>query len=233
VITPGFRRGFDEAFGVPAAVLAAGYIGCGAMASDIHFPVWLSILSTMTIWALPGQLILLEMTNSGAPALVILLAVMFSAVRFLPMTVSLLPILRGPRQGRKLDYVAAQLVAMTGWAVAMRRGPEMPQEERMPYFIGFTLTIWSASVLATAAGFFIADSLPAIAKMGFVFLNPVYFLLVLLGDARERTIVLSLAGGAICGPLIYLASPQWSVLAGGLIGGTLAFLIHQAGVHRG
>ena len=34
---------------------------------------------------------------------------------------------------------------------------------------------------------------------------------------------LALACGAVAGPLIHLAAPQWSVLLGGLIGGTVAW----------
>ncbi len=79
----------------------------------------------------------------------------------------------------------------------------------------------------TGAGFLIAGNLPPVTKSAFVFMNPVYFLLLMLSDARTRVMALSLAGGAVCGPLIYLLAPQWSVLGGGLIGGTAAFAIHR------
>jgi len=38
--------------------------------------------------------------------------------------------------------------------------------------------------------------------------------------------------GAIAGPLAYLVSPDWSVLGGGLAGGTLAWLMLRAGKHH-
>jgi hypothetical protein len=31
----------------------------------------------------------------------------------------------------------------------------------------------------------------------------------------------------VAGPLAYLATPEWSVLLGGLVGGTLAYLIFR------
>jgi predicted branched-subunit amino acid permease len=226
-LSPGFRDGVREAFGIPAAVLAAGYIGFGAMASDYGFPIWLAVISTIAIWALPGQLILVEMSGAGASSIAVLLAVAFSSVRFLPMTVSLMPILRTPRHGAMAEYLAAHFVAMTGWAAAMRRAPELPRDERLPYFLGFAFTTCASAALATAAGSLIAGALPAIAKIGFVFMNPVYFVLILLNDVRERMTALALAGGAVCGPLIYLASPQWSVLGGGLLGGSIAFAIYR------
>lgn len=221
------RLGAREAIGVPGAVLMAGYVGYGAFAADSQFTWWAAVLSTMVVWALPGQLVLLEMSSFGAPAFAIVTAVMLTATRFLPMTVSLLPILRAPRQHPALHFVAAHLLAMTGWAVAMRRAPELPVEQRLPYFLGFTMTCWGLSMLATAAGFLTAGALNPLLKIGFVFLNPVYFMIVLAGDIRGRMMALSLAAGAILGPLAYLYTPQWSVLLSGLVGGTAAFVLHR------
>ncbi|UCE30669.1 MAG: AzlC family ABC transporter permease [Burkholderiales bacterium] len=224
----GFRLGAREALGTPAAVLAAGFVGYGALAADGDFPVWLTLVSTMAIWALPGQLIMLEMTGSAAPALAILVAVSVSAVRFLPMTVSLMPVLRTGQRSGAPEFLAAHLLSMTGWVAAMRRTPELVEPARLPYFLGFALALWCGSIVATGLGYLVADALPPLSKAGFVFLSPVYFLLMLVSDARNRMMVLSLGLGAALGPLIYLASPQWSVVAAGLVGGTIAFLVHRA-----
>jgi len=232
-MTSGYRLGAHEALGTPAAVLAAGYIGYGALSADIGLSVWSTLLSTIVIWALPGQLILVEMSSSGAPLVAILLAVSFSAVRFLPMTVSLLPALRAPAHGRGKEYFAAHLIAMTGWVAAMRRAPDLPEVERLPYFVGFALALWLVSIAATGAGYLIAGTLPPVSKSAFVFMNPLYFLLIMLGDARTRLMVMSLAGGAIFGPLFHLLAPQWSVLAGGLIGGSVAFALHRIASRNG
>ena len=57
---------------------------------------------------------------------------------------------------------------------------------------------------------------------------PMYYLLILTGSVRERIAALGLACGAIAGPLTYLMTPDWSVVLGGLVGGTAAFLLLQA-----
>jgi len=51
--------------------------------------------------------------------------------------------------------------------------------------------------------------------------------LILTGETRTRHGVLALACGAVAGPLIHLASPQWSVMLGGLIGGTAAWGLNR------
>ena len=214
-----------EAAGVPAAVLIAGYLGFGALAAGQGIPLGIAVASTAAIWALPGQLIFVEMHTLAAPLVATVLTVMLSSARFLPMTLMLMPEMRDSRHRAWSYYVVAQLLSLSGWTMAVTRFPDLPRSERLAWFYGFTLVLISASALATAAGYFGADRLTAEARLGLVFMAPMYYLLILLGGVRERIAALGLACGAIAGPLAYLATPAWSVLAGGLAGGTLAYLI--------
>ena len=77
-------------------VLGAGYLGFGALANGGQFPLWAALLSTVTIFALPGQLAMLEMSIAGSVPVMIVVTVGLTAARFLPMTVALLPVLRSP-----------------------------------------------------------------------------------------------------------------------------------------
>jgi predicted branched-subunit amino acid permease len=220
-----FRQGALEACGVPAAVLFAGYLGFGALAAAHHFPLWVAVASTPALWALPGQLVLVEMHTLGAPLVATVLAVMLSSARFLPMTLMLMPELRDARHRPWKYYVAAQLLSLSGWTMAVARFPRIPRGERLAWFYGFTLVCMAASAVATAAGYLGADRLTPTARLGLVFMVPMYYLLILTGAVRERSAAIGLACGAVAGPLAYLATPQWSVLLGGFIGGTCAFLI--------
>jgi predicted branched-subunit amino acid permease len=109
--------------------------------------------------------------------------------------------------------------------MAVARFPRIPRGERLAWFYGFTLVCMAASAVATAAGYLGADRLTPTARLGLVFMVPMYYLLILTGAVRERSAAIGLACGAVAGPLAYLATPQWSVLLGGFIGGTCAFLI--------
>lgn len=208
---------------MPAAVLGAGYIGFGALAFDANFSLALTLFSTMTIWALPGQIALIELRALGTAAPALVLAVMLTSARFLPMAVTLLPLLRHPAYRRWHYYLAGHFVAMTGWAVAIRRCPMLPLEQRLPYFLGFASALWLACVAGTAGGYFASGSLSELVTLGLVFLNPVYFILLLGGEVRHRQGVLALLSGAMAGPLMQLVTPQWGLLVAGIVGGTVAF----------
>ena len=222
-----FADGARDALGVPAAVLAAGFLGFGALAGAAGVSIWLTTVSTVVIWALPGQLVLLEMWQIGAPAIAVVLAVMLINARFLPMAMTLTPLLRDPIHPRWRYYLAAHLIAMTAWAVCMRRCPDMPGPQRLVYLTGFGLACVGACVVAGAVGYLIAGSIPQTVQLGLVFLSPAYFFVILIGEARSRLTAVALACGALAGPLFHLFTPQWGVLLAGVVGGTAAFLIHK------
>ena len=227
VLSAAFLEGVKDALGVPAAVLATGMIGFGAFALEHGFSVWLALACTVGIWALPGQIVLLEMHASGAPGYLTVLAVMLTSARFLPMAMTLMPVIRHPRYSRAAVYLGAQVIAMTGWAWAMRACRDMPHVARFPYFIGFAAACWAAGILATALGYYLAGGFSETVRLGFVFLAPVYFFVILIGDARTALAAAALACGALAGPLMHLVSPQWSVLLAGLVGGTLAYFLQK------
>ena len=226
-------RGAREAAGVPAAVLAAGYMGFGALAAGNELPLAYAVASTLAIWALPGQLMLVEAATLGAPSVAIVLTVALSSARFLPMTLVLMPLMRDARHRGWHYYVAAQLLALTGWPAAMARVPDIERAERLAWFYGFSAACLGASALATAAGYLVADLLTPLARSGLVFMAPMYYLLILLGALRDRAGAVALGCGAILGPLAHRVTPQWSVLAGGVVGGTLAWLVVRRARRRG
>jgi predicted branched-subunit amino acid permease len=223
-----FRTGVREAFGVPGGVLAATYIGFGALAFSSGIPVWIVIASTITIWALPGQLVMVDMWQLGAPMIAILLAVMLTNARFLPMTVTLMPVIRDRSHPEWLYYVAAQCVAMSSWIICMRRGHEMPARHRVAFLIGLAAGFIAIGVCAGTVGYYIAESIPPVAQIGMVFLAPVYFVVFLIVEVRTRMVAIALACGGVAGPLLYALTPQWSVLLAGFVGGSLAFALHRA-----
>ncbi len=217
------RRGVREALGVPAVVMAASFLGFGALVRESGFPLWFGLASTATGWALPGQVALVELLSVGASIVAIISVVALTNARLLPMTVALVPLLRGPGYRRWVYYAASHWIAVTAWAELMRNGHAIDRAWRLPYFFGYAITLWAATLIATAVGFLMAGGLPAYVTLGLVFINPIYFMLVFAADLRQRAKILALAFGAVLGPLLHLATPDWGLVIAGFLAGSLAF----------
>lgn len=217
-----------EAFGAPALVLGASYIGFGSLLRDSGLGLGLGLLSTLTMLALPGQVALVELYAVGASLLAIAIAVALTNARMMPMTMSLMPLLRLAGRARWRDYLAAHLVAVTGWAVSMVRCPDMPPPQRMSFFVGFASVIMLACLVGTVVGFLASRLVPTSVSLGLMFLNPAYFVLLFLTDLRTRWRVLALVLGAVLAPWFHWLTPTWGLLLTGAIGGTLAFVVHRA-----
>ncbi|HJL93737.1 MAG TPA: AzlC family ABC transporter permease, partial [SAR324 cluster bacterium] len=84
-------KGIRNAFGVPALLLFSAMTGFGSMAQEQGLSLYISILSPVLIWGLPGQVVHVELYGLGAPLIAIVLGVAGANARFLPMTLSMMP----------------------------------------------------------------------------------------------------------------------------------------------
>lgn len=218
-----FFAGMKDSIGSPALVLGASFVGFGSLLYELRIGVELGYLSIVTTWALPAQVATVELFMSGAPLFAVFIAVALINFRFLPMTVAMMPLLRQSGIATWRLYVLAHFVAVTTWVLVMLRGPEMPPEQRVPYFLGGVATVIPAALVGTSLGYVVAGSVPLPVTQGLVFLNPVFFMLVLLVDLRQRARAWSLLLGAALGPILHALTPTWGLLLAGLIAGSAAF----------
>ena len=230
---PAARLGMREAIGVPGIVLGASFLGFGSLVRESGLSLPAGLVSTATGWALPGQLAMVELYGSGAALVALTLAVALTNARLLPMTISMMPLLRHPSHRPLAYYLAAHLIAVTGWAQLMRRAQELAPEERLPYHFGLTGTLWVISLVATALGWFAAGRVPQPVTLGLVFLNPLYFLLLFAAELGSRPRMLALVFGAVAGPVLHLITPDWGLLLCGLLAGSAAFLLDRRWRRRG
>lgn len=220
-----FLSGTSIIVEVPALILAATGAGFGALAKDAGFSLGQATFMSAVIYATPAQVVLVDQMARGASLVVAAFAVMLTAIRLLPMSVSMMPYLRGPDTPRWQYVVASHFVAITGWSEAVRRLPGRPPEERMAMFFGLGGALALALVAGTIAGYLLAGAVPPILTSALLFMTPVYFLLSQIVNVRERIDGLAIAAGLILGPLFFIAAPGIDLLLSGLIGGTAAFII--------
>jgi len=218
-------KGAKDAFGAPAAVLFAGMVGFGAMGQANNLDIWLTSASSFFMFALPGQVVLIEMIVLGSSGVAIAFAVTLTATRFFTMCLTLFP--QFPEKQRSpFNYLLVHFMAMTSSAIAMKEFPIMEADKRFAYFTGFALVCWGVSTPATALGYLIAGQVPTYLSLGMVFINPLFFLLTFT-EVRARANRIAILLGAVIGPVSYLWYPDYSLLIAGLVGGTMAYFFDR------
>jgi predicted branched-subunit amino acid permease len=223
-----FRRGMKAGLLSSLVLVTVGnFVGIGALAHDLGFSLAWAVLGAVLIWAGPAQVIVMTALAGGAALFGIAIAVALSAVRLLPMVVSLVPLLRGPRTRTRDLILPAHFVSVTTWVEGFRLLPAMPPEERVAFLNGFGTCFCVVAAVSTVAGFYLAAGLPTVLTAAMLMLTPLAFLLSTAGNARSLADRLALVLGLVLGPALTVYAPQLDLLLSGVIGGTLAYLAHR------
>ena len=212
--------------------MSAAFVGFGAIVNDVGLTLWQGLAAAGTMALIPAQMAMVDLYQAGAGLVAILLAVAFISARLLPMSMSLMPVLRDGTRRPWVLYLAAFPLASTAWAYASRHCPDLPPDQRLPYFLSFALANIGIIVVATWLGFALADWLPAEITAALVFVTPVFFVLLFIAESPHRAGLYALAFGAVAGPALYTVSPEWSVLLSGVTAGTLGFAVGRMGKRR-
>ena len=221
-------RGMQDALSLPAWVVGCSLLGIGSLARDAGFPAGAAVVSTLFIWASPAQAIFFVSVAAGASLPAVALAICLSSIRFLPMTLAILPLTRRPGQGIAPQIAAAHLVAITTWVEGLRRLPSIPVPERQPYFLGFALACIGVSAVTTYVGYLLVGALPLALADGLLFLPPVFFSVSLVAGARSLGDWAAMfLGFALTPAFNALLGRDFDLLAAGLIGGTAAYLVDR------
>ena len=210
-----------------ALVLCGTFIGVGALAHDSGFALGWTIATTILIWAAPAQVILITTAHAGATLLESALAVTISAIRLLPMIVSVMPMLRTPQTKTAQLVLPAHMVAVTVWVESFRLLPHGPRASRIAFLNGLGGALLMMSALATGIGYGLAANLPPLLAAGILALTPLTFLLSTARNAHRLVDKLALALGLALYPLFSILDTGVEILISGVVAGTLAYCAHR------
>ena len=227
-----YSKGFLSIKGIdsPALALGASFVAIGALLKNLGFTIQESILSTFLTYALPGSLVMAESMFIGASLLNIFLAVWLVNARLYPMTVSLMPLLIHKNQPRWKYYLSCHFIAVSAWLIMKSKYLEIEKEHRIDFWMGIGTATWLVGILSTVLGYIAADYLNKDMMIGLAIVNPVYFMCMMVGEMKTIQISTSIILGAMLGPLFYFVSPEWCILYGGLVAGTIAFFVGENNV---
>ena len=224
-----FIKGFKSVKGIdsPAFALGASLIALGALFKNLGFSIQQSFFSTFFTYALPGQVVMAESMLVGASLLNIFIAVWLVNVRLYPMTVSLMPLLMHESQPRWKYYLFSHFIAVSAWIIMKSNYEKIEKENRIDFWIGIGTATWSIAIFSTVIGYLAADYLNKDMMIGLAIVNPVYFMCMMIGAMKTIQISVSVILGAILGPGFYFISPEWCILYGGFVAGTVAYFVGE------
>ncbi len=213
----------------PMLIVSASLLGVGGMARAAGFSLESAVASTLLLWAGPAQLLFFSAVAAKTAWPAIALTISLSSVRFVPMCVALLPMMRTKRTNTLTLLLAAHCVAVTVWAESMRRLPAIPRGGRMPFFFGFSVMCFIGTTISTGVGHALVGELPTPLAAGLLFLTPIYFVATLLRAAKKPVDWLALLIGLLIAPVTQALAPEgFDLLALGVVAGTAATLIQRA-----
>jgi predicted branched-subunit amino acid permease len=208
-------------------VLAGTYIGIGALTHDYGFSSWWLALSSVLVWAAPGQVILISSLGTGAPPAEAAIAVTLSAIRLFPMVVALLPLLRGPSTRLRDLLLPAHFTSVSMWVESLRLLPGLPRERRLAFCNGLSVGYMGTAVTFGFVGYYLTAGLPPLFAGALLFLTPMSFLISTARNARLMVDRLALALGLAIGPLLAYWHVGLDLMWTGLVGGSVAYGVHR------
>ncbi len=131
-----FWPGALGVFSLGGFILGISFLGLGALTQGMGFDLWPALVSTVLIWALPGQVVLLTLAHEGAALATIALTVSFTAIRLFPMVTMVLSKSVMPGAARWPVFILAHYIAATLWVLAGANAYDMPRAQRLPWLLG-------------------------------------------------------------------------------------------------
>ena len=228
IASGGFLLGCRTALtSVFAFVISFTYIGFGALCHDYGLSMGWAMLSTALQWAGPAQVILVTGLGPGTALIETAVAVSLSSVRFLPIVVALIPVVRHESTRLWQLIVPVHFMAISVWIECMRAAPRLARDQRIPFCNGVGLTLLSLGVVFTAIGYTSQALLPAIFAAGAMFMTPISFLVSAARNARLLLDKLALGLGLAIGPVLAFSKVEFDLLWTGIIAGTMAYGAHR------
>ncbi len=226
-------RGARAAFGVPSVAIFFSMMGFAAIAREAGFDGVQTIMTSILVYGMPGQVAMASLYTSGASAFVIITAVALANMRMLLMTASGMEMIglndRGSGHGKMAFWkklLLMQILAITSWVYLGQVQAGYSKKQLLWYFIGLASVIYIAGMAGTVAGYFVGDFVNDDILRIILVLTPMYILLMVINARQIQNRYAGILGGII-GPLAFPFVGEWGIVLCGIIGGTLAIIIRK------
>ena len=214
-----------DALRAPCYALGLTMAGFSTIARESGLDFWMSLVTSLGVWGMPGQVAFASLYSAGASLFVIFVAVSLANMRMLLMVISASDMMHMGAHNLPLwkRVFWMHFLAITAWAHVGMAQQKYPPHLLLAYYQGFALTIFSFGIMGTIFGYFLSDLLkPEILRI-VIFITPVYIMLMII-NARQKANRLAVVLGGMLSPLFFPLAGEWAILLAGVVGGSLASL---------
>ena len=124
-------------------------------------------------------------------------------------------------------YLSCHFVAVSSWLIVKDKYLNFDKRNRIDFWIGIGSATWGIAILSTVVGYLSSDYLNKDIMIGLAIVNPIYFICMMIDAMKTIQIKISIILGSILGPLFYSLSPEWCILYGGFVAGTVAYFVGE------
>jgi predicted branched-subunit amino acid permease len=208
-------------------ILMSAFVGFAGLARESGISLAQIVFMTGMVWALPAKVVLIGAVMGGASLPAAAFAVALTSVRMTPMVVSLVPELRSEKTRPIVLYFLSHFVAVTSWVLAMEHMRAVPRPMRTAWYCGLGGALVLINMVVVAGVYVLAGSLSPLLSAALLMMTPLYFLTSLWGSARESASHFAMVFGMVLGPVFHVLTPGFDLMAAGLTGGAVAYLLHR------
>ena len=221
-----YLKGIYDASNVPGFALGSTMMGFSIIAKEAGFNFWMVMLTTATVWGMPGQVAFAGLYAVGASLFLIFIAVTLANMRMMLMVISGANILNIKKYKISLfrQVIIFHLMAITSWAQIGHMKDKLIDDDLIKYYTGFSVSIFMFGMTGTLIGFYIGDIISNEILRILIFITPLYILLLVV-NSKETFNKISVYLGGLLVIIFYPIAGTWSILISGIFGGSLALLL--------
>ena len=223
-----FKKGILTGFGFPGIGMSAAMFGFGVFAGEAGLDLYLCIGSLIILWSMPGMVIFVSLYTAGTSIFLLFTTVLLANMRQFFLVLSGMTLMN--IHSHKIPFISklfwAHLISPTGWAELIKIKNEFQEKDLLSFFRGLSLALITINTFTTIIGFKLYNILPTDIVSIPVFIMPLYITILML-RAVELYYRIAVVSGGIIGPILYPYIGDWSIIIGGLVGGTLGLLINH------
>ena len=223
------RRGALDALALPALALGSTMLGFGAIAREAGFDFWMTTLTTLSVWGMPGQVAFVGLYTAGSSMFLMVVAVALANMRMMLMVISGADMLKLKQHNLPFyqRVFIMHFMAITNWAQLSYKQSKYQPHQLLTYYKGFSAVVFVCGMIGTMTGYFLDDLVPPHILRLVIYITPLYILL-LLTNAQQTINRLAGLFGAALSPFIYIFAGDWAILISGFLGGTTALFFQSA-----